>query len=122
MLAQGEKEKAVAITDKYFEGFPNMNFPYDARTLPHINIYIGAGELEKAKYHMRILAKESAEWMEFFDSLDQDDLRAGFSLDARLTNNAVSEVLRISKTLDDPDFAAEMEALLGPYAADQMLE
>jgi len=60
--------------------------------------------------------------MEFFDSIDQDDLRAGFSLDARLTNNSVNEILRISKTLNDNAFAEEMEALLGPYSASQILE
>ena len=122
MLAAGEVQKAVDITDAYFEGFPHMNFPYDARTLPHINIYIGAGELEKAKKHMRILANESADWMQFFDSLDQDDLRAGFGLDVRLTNNSVNEILRISKTLNDDAFAAEMDSILGPYANDPLLE
>jgi hypothetical protein len=92
-----------------------MNFSYDARTLPHINIYIKAGAMDKAKEHMRILAKESVEYMIFFDSLDEDDLKAGFSLDFRLTNNAINEILNISKTMKDDAFADEMEALLGPY-------
>lgn len=115
MVAQGKNQEAIDITDKFFEGFPNMNFPYDARTLPHINVYIRAGAFDKAKFHMRILAKESAEYMAFFDSLDEDDLKAGFSLDYRLTNNAISEILKSSKNVKDEAFAAEMEALLGPY-------
>jgi hypothetical protein len=115
MVAEGRMQDAIDVTDKYFEGFPHMNFSYDARTLPHINIYIKAGAMDKAKEHMRILAKESVEYMIFFDSLDEDDLKAGFSLDFRLTNNAINEILNISKTMKDDAFADEMEALLGPY-------
>jgi hypothetical protein len=122
MLAQGRTKEAVEITDKYFEGFPHMNFPYDARTLPHINIYIKAGELEKAKKHIAILAKETAEYMAFFESLDEDDLKAGFSLDQRLFSSAVSEILQTSKTLNDEAFAKEMESLLGPYDSRPIME
>jgi hypothetical protein len=122
MLAQGKNQEAIDITDSYFEGFPHMNFTYDARTMPHINVYIRAGANEKAKTHLRILAKESAEYMAFFESLDEDDLKAGFSLDYRLTGNAISEIMRASKELKDDAFAKEMEALLGPYNTNPVLE
>jgi hypothetical protein len=115
MLAEGKNQEAIDITDAYFRGFPNMNFPYDARTLPHINIYIRAGALDKAKEQIRILAGECKEYMEFFDSLDEDDLKAGFNLDYRLTTSAVSEILKVSKNLKDDAFAQEMETLLGQY-------
>ena len=99
-----------------------MNFPYDARTMPHINIYVRAGAFDKAKEHIRILARESAEYMAFFDSLDEDDLKSGFSLDYRLTTNAISEILKVSKTLNDEAFAKEMESLLGPYNTSPAIE
>ncbi len=116
MLAEGKNQEAIDITDAYFRGFPNMNFPYDARTLPHINIYIRAGALDKAKEQIRILAKESKEYMDFFDSLDQDDLKSGFNLDYRLTNSAINEILKVSKNLKDDAFAQEMQNLLGQYS------
>ena len=122
MLAEGKTKEAVDITDSYFEGFPHMNFNYDARTIPHINIYVKAKEYEKAKKHLRILAKESAEYMAFFDSLDDDDLKSGFNMDFRLTNNAISEILKLSKILEDDAFAQEMEALLGPYNTNPVME
>src|SRR5687768_15391976 len=86
MASAGKMQQAIETTDAFFEGFPHMNIPYDARVLPHINIYIRAQALDKAKQHMRILANEMAEYMEFFNSLDDDDLKAGFSLDYRLSN------------------------------------
>jgi hypothetical protein len=115
MLAEGKNQEAIDITDAYFKGFPNMNFPYDARTLPHINIYIRAGAMDKAKEHIRILAQVSKDYMEFFNSLDEDDLKSGFNLDYRLTSSAISEILKVSKNLKDDAFAQEMESLLGQY-------
>lgn len=115
LLDEGKSDKAVELTDKYFEGFPHMNFPYDARTLPHINIYLKAGAYDKAKHHMRILAKETAEYLTFFDSLSDEDLKAGFNLDYRLYNNAAADILRNAKTMEDDEFAREMDALLGPF-------
>ena len=122
MLAEGKNAEAVEITDAYFTGFPDMNFPYDARTLPHINVYIRAGALDKAKEHIRKLANRSVENMIFFDSLDEDDLKAGFSLDERLTSSAISEILKVSKTMKDEAFAQEMETLLSPYSSSPVQE
>lgn len=122
MLDAGRNQEAIDITDAYFKGFPDMNFPYDARTMPHINIYIRAGAFDKAKEQLRILAKETSQYMAFFESLDEDDLKAGFSLDYRLYSNAVSEILKVSKNLKDDAFAQEMESLLGPYNVAPALE
>jgi len=115
MLDEGKKEQAVEMMDTFFKGFPHMNFPFDARIMPYINVYIRAGAYDKAKEQMRTLANESVEWTKFYDSLDPEDLQAGFSLDQRLTNNAISEILRLSKGMEDEAFANEMESLLGPY-------
>lgn len=122
MAAAGRMQEAIETTDAYFEGFPHMNFPYDARVLPHINVYIRAQALDKAKHHMRILATELADYMEFFNSIDDDDLKAGFNLDWRLSTNAVSEILKISKTMNDEAFAQEMENLLGPFNPEPLNE
>ena len=54
--------------------------------------------------------------------IDEDDIKSGFNMDYRLTNNAVSEILKISKTLNDDAFAQEMEALLGPYNTNALPE
>ena len=115
MAVSGRMQEAIETTDAYFEGFPHMNFPYDARVLPHINVYIRAQAMDKAKHHMRILATELADNMEFFNSLDDDDLKAGFNLDWRLSTNAIAEILKVSKTINDDAFAQEMESIVGPY-------
>ena len=122
MLSKGEPDKAVAITNKYFEAFPHMNFPYNGRTLPHINILVQGGDLESAKKHLRILAVELADFMEFYDSLSQEDLNAGFDQDQKLTVSTIREALRMSKQVSDEAYAEEITAILGPYGTTQQLQ
>ncbi|MDX1406932.1 MAG: DUF2723 domain-containing protein, partial [Saprospiraceae bacterium] len=120
LLNKGELDKVVDLTDKYFEAFPHMNFPYDARTLVHIDFYMKAGKNEKAKEHLRILAPEMADFMEFYDSLSPDDLQAGFENDYALTVQAVQQILNMANQMNDPAFAQEMQEVLGSYALQQV--
>ncbi|MDX1478135.1 MAG: DUF2723 domain-containing protein, partial [Saprospiraceae bacterium] len=120
LLNKGELDKVVDLTDQYFEAFPHMNFPYDARTLVHIDFYMKAGENEKAKEHLRILAPEMADFMAFYDSLSPDDLQAGFENDYALTVQAVQQILNMARQMNDPAFEQEMQGILGNYALQQL--
>lgn len=115
MLEKGQNGKAVELCDKYFEAFPNMNFRYDSSVLPFINVYIQAGAYDQAKKHLRILAKETADHMEFYLSLDKDDLEGSFRRDFLYASNAVRDCLDRSKQLNDEAFAQEINSLLAPY-------
>ena len=115
MLREGKNAEAVELTDQYFEAFPHFNFPYDGRTLPHIQVYVRANENEKAKEHLRILAKETAQFMNFYESLDPNDLKNGFQNEYGLANNTVTQIISIAPSLGDPEFEAEMKGLLGKY-------
>lgn len=115
-LMKYDQSKAIALADKYFEGFPNMNFPYDDSIFPFIQMYYQAGEMEKAKKHMRILAEVSAERLNFFDGMDEDirdnSFRREYVLALRGANNALNSV----NNLGDPAFATEMNNLLGSWS------
>ncbi len=113
----GQNEKAIAIANKYFEAFPNMNFQYDVRIMPFIQVLIDAGDVESAKKHMRILATETVDMLQFYDSLSPDELNKGFSQDKSLSMSAVREIIERSKTMNDPEFLKEMETLMSKYYA-----
>ncbi len=72
LIAKGDKEKAKNIIDKHFEAFPHMNFPYDYNAMYMLRLYNDIGAEENAKPHLKILAKEAKERMDFYDSLDND--------------------------------------------------
>lgn len=114
-LRSGDKEKAGALANEYFKGFPNFNFTYDESVTPFLNILAGAGDYDSAKKHARILANELAQRMEFYDSLDEDDFESSFRQDFQYALRGIDDVLALSKDVNDPEFRVEMEQLLGPY-------
>ena len=112
----GDHKRAADMAKKYFEGFPHMNFAYDAGVVPFINVLVRANEFDEAKKHLRILAKESDQYMRFYNSLDADVLSGSFQQDMSFTLRGVDDVLRLSNELNDPDFTKEMSELLGQYS------
>ncbi|MEM9916478.1 MAG: DUF2723 domain-containing protein [Bacteroidota bacterium] len=120
MLDRGDKDRAVELVDKYFEAFPHMNFPYDANTILFINIYAQAGDMENVKKHMRILAKETADQLEFIESLGSyrelgyDNAYSNFM-------RAREDMTRLSKDIiKDEAFDKELNDLLGKFASESL--
>ncbi len=113
--AIGDTTRAVNLANKYFESFPNMNFQYDLRVMPFIEILVNARETEQAKKHLTILATETADMMEFYNSLTPDELDAGFTQDKSMASSAIREILTQSQALGDQEFIAQIEQLLGKY-------
>jgi hypothetical protein len=119
MISRGENQKAVEMLDAFFTGFPHMNFPFTARTLVYLNFYVQAGAPDKAKPHLRTLANEFVDFMEFYDSLDQQELQI-FSNDYNATVQGVQELLRIAQRLNDDAFASEMQEILSNYTVQNL--
>ncbi len=117
LLAEGKRLKAIDIIDKYFEGFPHMNFPYDASTATFLNLYLRAGEQEKAKKHMRILAEETADYLEFYNSIDPDVLQSSFAQDFALRQRTVNTINNLLGVVKDQEFIKEIQGILAPYTA-----
>jgi hypothetical protein len=121
LLRRGDHERAIDLTDKYFEAFPHMNFPYDARTLIHISFYLQADAPEKAREQLQILVPELADWLEFYESIGPDKIDAGFRNDYELTLNAVQEIIRMADQIRDEDFKQEVQDKLGPFLPQKVL-
>jgi len=115
LLNEGKKEKALNLAKKFFEAFPHFNFPYDDSIVPFTDVMIAAGDLEEAKIHLRILADETYQNINFYESLDEEDFDAGFTQDYGFAIRAVNDILRAAKSMRDPAFEQEMTDLLGQY-------
>lgn len=114
-IAENKAQKAVDITDKFFEGFPHMNFPYDASIIPLITVYVRTNQKEKAMHHLRILANETADFMSFYGSIDPDIVASSFAQDKARRDNALANVFNLANSIGDDAFNQEMETLLGQY-------
>lgn len=115
MTQNGDTKRAADLAKKYFEGFPHMNFAYDAGVVPFLNVLVRGREFEEAKKHIRILAEESRQYMNFFASLDEEELES-FRQDMGFYSRGIEDVLNLSKEVEDPAFAKEISDLVGIYS------
>jgi hypothetical protein len=115
MLRRGERERAIELADKYFEGFPHMNFPYDYRAFTMIQVYLQAGDYDRAKPHLEILAGEIADQLEFFESIDSNVLQNSFPNDYGLSMQLMDQLLRIAEDEGDTEFLQRLEGLFAPF-------
>jgi hypothetical protein len=108
-------KKAVEVCKKYFEAFPHMNFPYDASIMPFISVMIRCGAYDEAKKHLRILANEDKQFIEFFKSQTSSKAISSFRQDYEQRLMSIEEILSRSQEINDPAFTKEMEALIGKF-------
>ncbi|MDQ3141712.1 MAG: DUF2723 domain-containing protein [Bacteroidota bacterium] len=120
LMAQGDMERASKIALKYFEAFPNMNFQYDGRIMPFIQVLVDAGKSEDAKKHLKILAQETKDMLEFYQSLSTEDLEASFGQDKAYAQQTAREVIERSKRFNDENYSKEMNDLLAKYNPQQV--
>jgi hypothetical protein len=113
LIANGEVEKGIALTDKYFESFPNMNFEYDDSIYPLIRNYVRTKEFDKAKKHMRILAENAEQWVNFVMSIDPDVKESSFEKQYIFSLRAANNILNDAQRMEDPAFLKEMEDKIG---------
>lgn len=119
-IRRNEKEKALELADKYFEAFPNMNFPYDYRTMYMLAIYFQAEAFDRAKPQMETLARNLADQLRYFDSIDQATLESSYETDYRLTYQTMESLISEAKRAKDEAFEQQLNSLFAPYKLDDL--
>ena len=115
MLQEGKRSEAVAVIDKYFEAFPDMNFPYDYRSYYMISVYQQANAYDKAKPHMSILADRLVDQLRFFNSIDVGVLESSFETDYLLAMRTKDDLIRDAQQNNDTEFLNELQAKFQPF-------
>ncbi|MEZ4907422.1 MAG: hypothetical protein R2771_07235 [Saprospiraceae bacterium] len=111
---KGENEKAAALANKYFEAFPNFNFPYDYSCAIYRDTGKNKSE-EDAEKQIEILVNEIDEYMQFFHSLENDKLNS-FDIEIQKTRLAIDGLMRLLPKLKDENFKERMNIILQPYS------
>ena len=119
-LATGQPDRAVAMCEKYFEAFPHMNFRYNAQTMPFIQILVQANRYDLAKKHIEILAEETRQHLNFYYSLDLDDLQAGFGRDFASFNQTKDDLIRMVQAGKDDAYAKELQTMFQEYSVNNV--
>ena len=115
MIEEEKLDKAVALTDKYFESFPNINFPYTGQLEPFLRVYASASANDKFKKEAIVLAQNLREEMIFYDSIGEDVIKSSYEYDYYIAVRGVSDLLRLTQQIGDTAFLQEINGLIGDY-------
>jgi hypothetical protein len=114
LVVEGKKDKAIALVDKYFEVFPQMNFQYDQFTAFMTDIYALAGEKAKAAAKIREIADQMEQQFKFYQSLDAD-FKKGYKQDSDYTTSTVQNLIKMAANMEDETLFQELQTKFQPY-------
>lgn len=119
MYNSGQVDKAVAISKKYFEAFPHMNFEYSYEVLPFVEVLVKAKQDEEAKKIIKIMIDEAAENLDFLVSLDEETLKNSyvFQSDFQKYGIVVRRLDRMIAMLKDSQLTEVFNTKLGGYTS-----
>jgi len=115
LLREGDNQKAIALVDKYFEVFPDMNFEYDAQAFNMLDIYLRAGAYDKAKPHLQILAEHALDRLEFFASLDPSIVSSSYSREQNADRYVAQNLITAANENNDQELAQRFQTMFVPY-------
>ncbi|GAB4496927.1 MAG: DUF2723 domain-containing protein [Saprospiraceae bacterium] len=114
LVLEGKKDKAIALVDKYFEVFPQYNFPYDQFAAFLADVYLRAGANEKASAKIREIAQTMAEQLRFYQSLSPD-FQKGYKQENDFALGTSQTLMRMADDLKDEALKKDLEQILGSY-------
>ncbi|MBK8554304.1 MAG: DUF2723 domain-containing protein [Lewinellaceae bacterium] len=100
LVSEGKNDKAIALTDKYFEVFPQFNFTYDQFSALMTDVYGRAGAKDKAAAKIRDIAKTMDEILQYHASLSPEYQRA-YAQDAQAALGTVQLMMRTASDTKD---------------------
>jgi len=118
LVADGKKEEAVQLADKYFQVFPDFNFPNDQFTAFMADLYARAGAKDKAAATIRKMAGSLEEQMRFHQSLSPR-FQDGYEQDYQYALGNLQTLLRVADDMKDSTLADELEKQFQPYLPQQ---
>jgi hypothetical protein len=118
LVAEGKKDKAIALTDKFFEVFPKMNFPYDQFSAYMADIYGQSGATDKAAARMRDIAADTEQTFRFIQSQDPYFEKA-YQQDYQMAVGTVQTLIGSATRMKDQALADELKKQFEPYLPTQ---
>jgi Protein of unknown function (DUF2723) len=114
LATQGQNDKAVAMADKFFEVFPEMNFQHDQFAAYMADIYGLAGNKEKAAAKIREIAKTVQSQLIFVKS-QTAEFQAGYRQEYESALNIAEVIMMTANSIKDEALLKELESQFAPY-------
>jgi hypothetical protein len=108
MTTRGQNDKAIALADKYFEAFPDFNFPPNQFTAYMADLYARAGAKDKAAAKVRDIARVAEQQMRFVQSLSPD-FQQKYQQDFNMAAGMAQTLVEIADSMKDEALKKELE-------------
>jgi hypothetical protein len=115
LLGQGDKKRALDLVDLYFQKFPDFNFRYDYRTHFMIDVYLKAGEYQKAKPIIEKLAENIRQDLVFYTSQRPEIITSSYREDYDTALRTIDILLEDASTNKDEKLLKKLENTFAPY-------
>lgn len=110
------QDLGLDLANKYFEAFPDFNFPYDPETLVFVQYYNHLERPDMMVPVLEVLVDRWADQMRFYRSLSQSAMRAGFDADKEIWDSRISGLASLVVETGDEQLRNKMQEKLGAFA------
>ncbi len=116
LMMKGDVEKALQVGDQYFKSFPDMNFPFFYQTLLMLQPYFQAGQFDRVAPVMEALARNTADRLDFYDSLSEERRQISYPGEIARGEAIVRSLLQQVRRSDNEALKASIEQILANHA------
>ena len=108
LIVEGKKDKAIALTDKFFEVFPTMNFAHDQFSAYMADVYARSGANDKAAAKIREIASQMEQQLRFIQSQDPA-FQAAYRQDLQFSLGTAQTLMSAAMLMKDDALSNELE-------------
>ncbi|CAH0998855.1 hypothetical protein LEM8419_00170 [Neolewinella maritima] len=116
LMQRGDTERALQVGDKYFEAFPDMNFPLYYEAFIMLDAYFRSENTERVADVIRTLAQNTAERLRYYESLDPEILaQSSFRMEQRQGQVIAQQLLLQLGASKNTELLQEVQSILNDY-------
>ena len=114
LVQEGKKDKAIALTDKYFEVFPSYNFQYDQFSAFMTDVYVRSDAKDKAAARIRDIAASLEQQLRFYKSLSPR-FQGSYQQDQQFAMNTAQNLMGMADSMKDEALKNELNQKFSEY-------
>ncbi|MCP9236850.1 DUF2723 domain-containing protein [Lewinella sp. JB7] len=115
LMQRGDTERALEIGDKYFQSFPNMNFPFYYEAFIMLDPYFRSGNTERAADVIAQLAENTADRLNYYESLDEQVLNESYFYENRQGQAIAQQLILQLRDSGNETLRNRVEGILSNY-------
>ncbi len=115
LMERGDTERALAVGDKYFSSFPNMNFPFYYEAFIMLDPYFRSGNSARAADVIEQLARNTADRLRYYDSLDPQVRDESYFYENRQGQAIAQQLILQLRNSNNEELRNRVEGILSNY-------